>query len=136
MVQCGHTYCTTCLQHFIDDRVATCPIDGHKANNIENNESLPVNQQIFIVLQKDKKNKEKKIEKKGYKVDKSSVITLKGCCKHDGDIMNLICVTHNVVLDEKCMMVHKEYHGGCNIIDVYDCTDPKIFKRVKNLKFR
>ena len=125
MVQCGHTLCSDCVSRYIKDNYLICPFCQKCLKNVKNPESLPVNQQIFIVFQKNSKSEEQRYESKSSTIEESNVITLKSCRIHKNNMNHYFCSTHKDLYCEVCVNNHKV--STCKIIDVYQSKDNELF---------
>ena len=116
LVQCGHSICTICSKELIVNNQIACPFCCAVLEKVANVSSLPVNQQIFVTLQKTKEDK-KNAEKEKMKSQQFSEEELKKCELHKSKIKHFFCIKHEQQLCKSCISYHTQ-KTKCEIVDL------------------
>ncbi len=135
LVNCGHTFCTSCLTKFLHCEHIRCPFCKKLVNKIDNVENLPLNLNLF-----------------GEVVKNDSVIMMfidmnhelsmsSPCSKHPEKQRHFYCSQHENNFCRECI---KPFHRSkdCCVVDLYDIhklfqlNEQNIMKNQQIVKFR
>ena len=113
LVNCGHTYCTSCLNNFYKNNKIKCPFCKKIVKHLDNVETLPLNLPIFS-----------EIVKSDHKVNsfidtKSNNSFISKCEHHSHKQKHFFCSYHNTNFCRECI---KQFHkdDNCCIVDLFD----------------
>ena len=113
LVNCGHTYCTSCLNNFYKNNKIKCPFCKKIVKHLDNVETLPLNLPIFS-----------EIVKSDHKVNsfidtKSNNSFISKCDHHSHKQKHFFCSYHNTNFCRECI---KQFHkdDNCCIVDLFD----------------
>lgn len=136
-LNCGHSFCTSCLYKLVDDATLTCPT-CRKVHNINDVNDIPINFSIEAMISTIEENEDN--EETAKCKDSSSVeaeidinILVKTketkydelCIKHNSEIL-FYCLTHNCGICKECTVDdHSKAH--CTVItSEEEITDTKL----------
>ena len=112
LVQCGHSICSLCVTDLVVDQKISCPFCNMQLTRVSSPEALPINQQIFVSLQKNKEEKEE--SQQGQQMDLEA---LQKCDIHRGKYQHYYCLKHEIQLCKACIVYHTQ-KSKCEIIDL------------------
>ena len=113
LVNCGHTYCTSCFSKYYRKNRIRCPCCRKIVKNLESVEQLPLNICIFseivntdalllVLLDPD-----------------SSISFMSDCCYHQEKQKHFYCSYHETNFCRECI---KQFHKDdkCCVVDLFD----------------
>jgi uncharacterized protein YbaR (Trm112 family) len=115
LVNCGHTYCTSCLTKYYRKNRIRCPFCKKLVKHLDSVEQLPLNINLFSESVVNSK------ELLGI-LDENSDKGLTGLCQiHQEKQMHFYCSFHNVNFCRECI---KGYHRDdkCCVVDLFDIS--------------
>jgi hypothetical protein len=113
LVNCGHTYCTSCINRYYRNERIRCPCCRKLVKHLESVESLPLNISIFSEI----------VETDPMLLlllDSNSSMSMEiECCKHPEKSNHFYCSYHETNFCRDCI---KKYHkdDNCCVVDLYD----------------
>lgn len=135
LVNCGHTYCTSCLTKYYRKNRIRCPYCRKLVKNLESVEQLPLNINIFyeVVLNNDKLQLFIDPDSKGG----SSA----NCPMHTEKSKHFYCSYHDINFCRECI---KAFHrdDNCCVVDLFDINklfglnEQNIYKNMKIITSR
>ena len=135
LVNCGHTWCTSCLTKYYRKNRIRCPNCLKMVKNLENVEQLPLNINIFHEVVQTDENLLDMIDPEG----KNSYGDL--CHYHSEKQRHFYCSHHQTNFCRECIKV---YHRDdkCCVVDLFDINklfhlhEQNIFKNLMIIKTR
>ena len=113
LVNCGHTFCTSCLMKYYHNNHIRCPYCRKLVKNLDNVETLPLNLSIFGEIVKN----DPVIM---LLIDPSSDISFSSSCnQHPEKQKHYYCSFHENNFCRECI---KSFHRNekCCVVDLYD----------------
>ena len=113
LVNCGHTFCTSCLMKYYHNNHIRCPYCRKLVKNLDNVETLPLNLSIFGEIVKN----DPVIM---LLIDPSSDISFSSSCNHHPEKQkHYYCSFHENNFCRECI---KSFHRNekCCVVDLYD----------------
>ena len=113
LVNCGHTFCTSCLMKYYHNNHIKCPYCRKLVKNLDNVETLPLNLSIFGEIVKN----DPVIL---LLIDPSSNISFSNSCnQHPEKQKHYYCSFHENNFCRECI---KSFHRNekCCVVDLYD----------------
>lgn len=135
LVNCGHTFCTSCLSKYYHQDHIRCPFCKKLVNNLDNVETLPLNLSIFGEIVKND-------EVIMMLIDPNSDLSLLSNCKnHPEKQKHYYCSFHSNNFCRDCM---KAFHKSekccvvdlCDIQKLYQLNEQNIIKNDMIIKMR
>ena len=119
LVNCGHTYCTSCLLKYYRKSRIRCPFCSKLVKKLDNVEILPLNINIFAeVVQKNAKLQDMLVPDNELHYHNS-------CGDHSENKRHLYCSFHNTNFCRTCMNTkHKD--NKCCVVELNDIN--KLFQ--------
>ena len=113
LVNCGHTYCTSCLNNFYKNNKIKCPFCKKIVKHLDNVETLPLNLPIFSEIVKSDQKVNSFID------TKSNNSFISKCDHHSHKQKHFFCSYHNTNFCRECI---KQFHkdDNCCIVDLFD----------------
>ena len=115
LVNCGHTYCTSCLNNYYKNSKSKiiCPFCKKIVKHLDNVETLPLNLPIFSEIVKCDP------EVNAYIDTKSNNSFITKCEHHPNKQKHFFCSYHNTNFCRECI---KQFHrdDNCCIVDLFD----------------
>ena len=110
LVNCGHTYCTSCLNDYYKNSKIKCPFCKKIVKQLDNVETLPLNLPIFSEIVKSDPQVNHYIDTK----TNNSFITK--CEHHTYKQKHFFCSYHNINFCRECI---KQFHrdDNCCVVD-------------------
>ena len=113
LVNCGHTYCTSCLTNYYRNQRIRCPFCKKLVKHLDNVETLPLNIPIFSEIVRND-------EKISTYIDPNSKDSFTVRCEHHPEKQkHFFCSFHNQNFCRECIKV---YHraDNCCVVDLFD----------------
>ena len=113
LVNCGHTYCTSCLINYYRNQRIRCPFCKKLVKHLDNVETLPLNIPIFSEIVRN----DEKISKF---IDPNSEDSFTCKCEiHPEKQKHFFCSYHNINFCRECI---KQFHrdDNCCVVDLLD----------------
>ncbi len=113
LINCGHTYCTSCLTKYYRKNRIRCPFCKKLVKHLESVEQLPLNISIFSEVIK---NDEELLEILDTDSKNSFILN---CPIHNEKIQHFYCSHHRVNFCRECIRIsHRE--DECCVVDLDD----------------
>ena len=113
LVNCGHTYCTSCLTNYYRNNRIRCPFCKKLVKQLDNVETLPLNIPIFSEIVKN----DSKIS--NYINPKSNDSFTQFCEYHNEKQKHFFCSYHNINFCRGCIR-NKHKDDNCCVVDLFD----------------
>lgn len=113
LVNCGHTFCTSCLSNYYRNSRIRCPFCKKLVKHLDNVEALPLNIPIFSEIVKND-------SKVSTYIDPNSNDSFTAECEYHVDKKkHFFCSYHNQNFCRECI---KAFHGddNCCVVDLFD----------------
>jgi len=113
LVNCGHTYCTSCLTKYYRKARIRCPFCKKLVKHLESVEQLPLNINIFSECVQNDPALLEMME------DKSENSYVQSCKYHNEKQIHFYCSFHEVNFCRECIKI---YHRDdkCCVVDIFD----------------
>ena len=127
LVNCGHTYCTSCLTKYYRKNRIRCPCCKKLVKNLESVEQLPLNINMFSEV----------VDTDGKLLNMldpdSSQSYVSGCHTHYEKQKHFYCSYHKVNFCRECI---KMYHRDekCCVVDIFDIN--KLYQLHENNRYK
>lgn len=116
LVNCGHTFCTSCLSKYYRKNKIRCPFCKKLVKYLDSVEQLPLNINLFsesIV------NNPKLLEM----LDENSDTGLVGMCQiHPEKQLHFYCSFHKVNFCRECIKIDHKESTKCCVVDLFDIS--------------
>ena len=116
-MHCGHTLCTSCIQHLHHKDRVRCPICRKLIKQLESAERLPLN--INILYEVVTKDPVLNMTSFDFDNEDEEMLTEKLCEKHPERVKHFYCSNHKTIFCRECI---KPEHGDeeCFVVDLYE----------------
>jgi hypothetical protein len=127
LVNCGHTYCTSCLTKYYRKNRIRCPCCKKLVKNLESVEQLPLNINMFSEV----------VDTDGKLLNiidpDSSQSYVSGCQTHYEKQKHFYCSYHKLNFCRECI---KLYHRDekCCVVDIFDIN--KLYQLHENNRYK
>ena len=113
LVNCGHTYCTSCLSNYYRKNRIRCPFCKKLVKHLDSVETLPLNIPLFSEIVKNDPKISTYIEPNSN--DSFTAI----CAHHNEKQKHFFCSFHNTNFCRECI---KQFHrdDNCCVVDLFD----------------